>query len=234
MVILGSHKVSEIEPDPEKVEHDSEIKWLLKQKGDCQACYDVELRQDRVWNLDGAADERNCGIELPLGNLVLITWHVRQSGLSVRLLAQAQKQSNDDEVDRAVLECAVVLKVTCAAENKDPQDKMSESGKCSANTEHLEELFLSPCCFKRLAIHHDHVIDCSEVNHQEEQVGLHENRGDERPNKWNSSTWCFLVEVDNVPGSEHKQLIESLQRHASNREDNDHVIYLLYHWGNVI
>lgn len=104
LVILGSHKVSEVEPDPEKVEHDSEVKWLLKQKGDRQACYDVKLRQDRVWNLDGAADERNCGIELPLGNLILKTWHVRQSGLSVRLLAQAQKQSNDDEVDRAVLE----------------------------------------------------------------------------------------------------------------------------------
>lgn len=90
LAILGSHKVSEIEPYPEKVEHDSEVKWLLKQKGDCQACCNVKLWQDRVWDLDGAADERNRGIELPLGNLILKTWHVRQSGLSVGLLAQAE------------------------------------------------------------------------------------------------------------------------------------------------
>ena len=90
LVILGSHKVSEIEPYPEKVKHDSEVKWLLEQKGDRQACDNVKLRQDRVWDLDGAADERNRGIELPLGNLILETWHVGQSGLSVGLLAQAE------------------------------------------------------------------------------------------------------------------------------------------------
>ena len=83
------------------------------------------------------------------------------------MLAQAEKKSNDYEVDRAVLERAVVFKVTCAAENKDSEDKMRESGKCSANAEHFQELLLSPCSFKRLAIHHDHVIDCSEVDYEE-------------------------------------------------------------------
>lgn len=111
---------------------------------------------------------------------------------------------------------------------------MCESRKCSANAEHFQELFLSPCRFKCLAIHHDHVIDCSEVDHEEKYVGLHENRGDEGPNERNSCTWCFLAEVDNVPGSEHKELVESLQGHATNREDYDHIIDLLYQRGNMI
>lgn len=90
LVILGSHEVSEIEPYPEEVKHYSEVKWLLKQKGYSKACYDVELRQDWVRNLDGTTDERNSGIELPLGNLILKTWHVGQRSLPVGLLAQAK------------------------------------------------------------------------------------------------------------------------------------------------
>lgn len=90
LVILGSHEVSEIEPYPEEVKHYSEVKRLLKQERHSKACCDVELRQDRIRNLNGTADERNCGIELSLGNLLLKTWHVGQRSLSIGLLAQAK------------------------------------------------------------------------------------------------------------------------------------------------
>jgi len=41
------------------------------------------------------------------------------------------------------------------------------------------------------------------------------------------------MEIDNVPGSEHKQLVESLKGHAGNGEDDDDKVDLLYHRGNV-
>lgn len=60
------HEVSHVEPAPEELEDDAQVKGLLEEEVNRQDAKNVDLRQEETWNHDVAADERDSRVKVGL------------------------------------------------------------------------------------------------------------------------------------------------------------------------
>lgn len=127
---IGAHEKPQIEPYPEEVQQNPQVKRLFEQKGHGKTCDDVQLRQNRVWNYYVSADEGHTRVKLLRLRLLLQLRHIRQN-LFVRLLSQTKEQSYHYEIDRAVFKGVVVLSISSHFVYRQSENKVRHRGqKC--------------------------------------------------------------------------------------------------------